>query len=407
MEELSKTSETMTHIDFIKQYIDDNDYYNNHIVENLDNEDILNEIKQDIITNILTINNTDDTNKEYMLKSIINFQFNNFISLKKRVMNLKKIVSDLQKLELPEQRSKEWFDLRKNVLTASSLGSALGECHFTTRDELICDKSSEVEKPYTSNPTTEWGVKYEEIATKFYELINNVKILEFGLIPHPDFKIFGASPDGICSNDSPDEFIGRMLEIKVPPKRKFTKTVPPHYGYQMQGQMECCNLEECDFLQVKIEEYENENEYVEDKYIYNGVMKDGYNCENLPKGCTLTYQKSNSLTYSYLYPELCLTYEDYVNWISTTKEQITKDGHTFIEAKWWKITRYECTLVKRDRVWWANSMEKIYDFWEEVKYYRNNDRTELIERVASKTKNNKRKVSESNVYEIEECLIFT
>ena len=49
------------------------------------------------------------------------------------------------------------------------------------------------------------------------------------MIPHPDFTIFGASPDGICSNDSPPEFIGRMLEIKCPPKRKFTKTVPEHY----------------------------------------------------------------------------------------------------------------------------------------------------------------------------------
>ena len=405
MEDLSKTSETMTHIDFIKCYIDDNDYYNKQIVENLDNEDILNEIKQDITTNILTINNTNDNNKEYMLKSIIDFQFKYYISLKKRVKALKMIVSHLEKLELPDQRTKEWFDLRKNVLTASSLASALGQCHFKSRDQLICDKSSEIEAPYTSNPITEWGVKYEEIATKFYELINNVKVLEFGLIPHPEFKIFGASPDGICSNDSPDEFIGRMLEIKVPPKRKFTKTVPPSYGYQMQGQMECCNLEECDFLQVKIEEYDNEEEYINDEYIYNGVLKDGYNCENLPKGCTLTYQKSNSLSYSYLYPELCLTHEGYVKWIETTKEQIISEGHAFIEAKWWKITRYECTLVKRDRVWWANSMEKIYDFWEEVKYYRSNDRTELLKRVENKT--NKRRVSESNPYEVEECLIFT
>jgi putative phage-type endonuclease len=405
MEELSKTSDTMTHIDFIKCYINDNDYHDKLITDNLDSEDVLNEIKEDITTNILTINNSSDENKKYMLKRIIDFQFNNLISLKKRSQTLKNIVSELEKLELPEQRSKEWFDLRKNVLTASSLASALGECHFKSREQLICDKSSEVEAPYTSNPITEWGVKYEEIATKFYELVNNVKILEFGLIPHPDFKIFGASPDGICSNDSSDEYVGRMLEIKVPPKRKFTKTVPKPYGYQMQGQMECCNLEECDFLQVKIEEYENEEEYINDEYIYNGVLKEGYNCENLPKGCTLTYQMKDSLSYSYLYPELCLTHEESVSWIKMNKDKIKNEGHVFIEAKWWKITRYECTLVKRDRVWWANSMEKIYDFWEEVKYYRSNDRTELLKRVSKKT--NKRRVSESNPYEVEECLIMT
>ena len=48
--------------------------------------------------------------------------------------------------------------------------------------------------------------------------MNGVTIVEFGLVPHPTFNIFGASPDGICDEDSPKEFIGRMLEIKCPPK---------------------------------------------------------------------------------------------------------------------------------------------------------------------------------------------
>ena len=55
-----------------------------------------------------------------------------------------------------------------------------------------------------------------------------------------------------------------MLEIKCPPKRQFTDEVPLHYWMQMQGQLEVCDLEECDFLQVKIEEYNSFREYVED-----------------------------------------------------------------------------------------------------------------------------------------------
>ena len=78
---------------------------------------------------------------------------------------------------------------------------------------------------------------YEPVATKFYELINNLTVLEFGLVPHPEFKIFGASPDGICDIDSPDDYIGRMLEIKCPPKRQFTDEVPRHYWMQIQGQL--------------------------------------------------------------------------------------------------------------------------------------------------------------------------
>ena len=163
------------------------------------------------------------------------------------------------KLELPKQRSKEWYELRKKVLTASSLASALGKDHFKTKYELIEDKL--IQKPFIMNEITEHGVKYEDIATQYYEHLYNVTILEFGLIPHPDFPIFGASPDGICSKDSPSSYIGRMLEIKCPPKRKFTKSVPEHYKYQILGQLECCDLDECDFFQVKIVDYKSFEEY--------------------------------------------------------------------------------------------------------------------------------------------------
>ena len=47
----------------------------------------------------------------------------------------------------------------------------------------------------------------------------------------------GASPDGITDD-------GVMVEIKCPPKRKFTKTVPPHYKMQVLGQLEVCNLDD-------------------------------------------------------------------------------------------------------------------------------------------------------------------
>ena len=47
-------------------------------------------------------------------------------------------------------------------------------------------------------------------------------------------------------------------------------------------------------------------------------------------------------------------------------------SHEFVEAKWWYIERYECTLVKRDREWWAQTMEKIYQFSKEVEYYKAN-----------------------------------
>ena len=40
--------------------------------------------------------------------------------------------------------------MRKNKLTASSLASAIGHCHFQSRDELILSKIEE--KPFEPNP---------------------------------------------------------------------------------------------------------------------------------------------------------------------------------------------------------------------------------------------------------------
>ena len=54
-------------------------------------------------------------------------------------------------------------------------------------------------KPYETN-LSQNGVKYKEIATLFYQSITGTVVKEFGLIPHPTFPIFGASPDGICDD---------------------------------------------------------------------------------------------------------------------------------------------------------------------------------------------------------------
>ena len=111
-----------------------------------------------------------------------------------------------------------------------------------------------------------WGVKYEDVAVTVYERRHNLHVAEFGCLPHPTLKCFGASPDGIIDK-GPPEYIGRMLEIKVPPKRVIDpEVVPKHYFYQMQGQLEVCNLDECEFLQVKIHEYNSTDAYKEDKH---------------------------------------------------------------------------------------------------------------------------------------------
>ena len=317
--------------------------------------------------------------KELYLRNFVNtycsdkiFEFNEHI--KNRIDILDKLNS-LKKLELPEQRSEEWYAIRETILTASSLADAIGEGHFSTKDQLLIQKCG---GPRGDIPfqIVEWGVMYEPVATKFYEVMNKLTILEFGLVPHPEFKIFGASPDGICDEDSPPDYVGRMLEIKCPPKRQFTKEVPRHYWMQMQGQLECCNLEECDFLQVKFIEYFNEQEYKEDLLKEeNGEVKEGYSSNNLPKGLLLAFVRdpqgdSKNPTIHYEYCDFYQSYDELKDWSSKVISDSTELDYDRIVKHWWKIERYECSLVGRDRKWWLSVQPKIIDFWEDVLHYR-------------------------------------
>jgi putative phage-type endonuclease len=301
----------------------------------------------------------------------------------------KDILNELKQLELPEQRSPEWYEMRKEMLTASSMASALDKCHFTTRDELLLGKI--VPKPYETNPITEWGVKYEDVAIQVYEELYNVKVLDFGLIPHHEFKAFGASPDGICDDTGNDEYVGRMVEIKCPPKRKFTKTVPGHYLMQVLGQLEVCNLDECDFFQVKIEEYESYEDYQKDVFINDDTIVEGRTEHNFPKGVTLTYKINEVLSYKYC--QLNQTNQQLQSWIQSQPTE------NLFETKWWKITRYETTLVKRDHQWWIDKIEDIGKFYKDLLYYKEGTNVEILKQRVLESKKRKRKFENKPVEE--------
>lgn len=294
---------------------------------------------------------------------------------------------ELKELKLPEQRSEEWYKIRENLLTASSLADALGKGHFQTRDGLLLAKTS-VEKDTISKASRDimqWGVKYEPVATMFYEHLNNLKIVEFGLIPHPKLSVFGASPDGITDIDSPPGLVGRMLEIKCPPKREFTHEVPKHYWMQMQGQLEVCDLEECDFLQVKIEEYYDVSEYEKDVMVNDG-LKHGYTRDSLPKGLVLEFYTDEGIEYEFS-PWLA-SLDEILNW----KNKIVGERGVYTNEKWWKITRYECTLVRRDKVWWNSVVPDIIKFWSEVVHYREVGNEEVKKRIQGRKRGPRKKV---------------
>lgn len=353
------------------------DNFINNYNGTLNSEDIINEY-------LKCLNETNNAEK-YVVKKLIKDKVEKMQITEKNRINRVKKLEKLKKLELPEQRSKEWYEMRKDKLTASSLASAVGHCHFQSRDELILDKI--VEKPFEPNPITEWGVKYEDVAIMFYEELFNVNILDFGMVPHPEFEAFGASPDGICDETGSEEHIARMVEIKCPPKRKFTKSVPPHYLMQVQGQLEVCDLDECDFFQVKLVDYDTYDDYCKDVFEIDGEIQKGRTHLNYPKGIVATYKKGEKLSYEYF--PLNQKNEEIESIVETYK---TKEN--FFEIKYWKIERYECTLVHRDKDWWIEKIDKILTFYNDLIHYKNDavELEELKKRVEFSKKRRKKTV---------------
>jgi len=300
----------------------------------------------------------------------------------------------LKELVLPEQRSKEWYEIREHLLTASSLADALGKGHFQTRDDLLISKTSPTSKAFSkaSLDIMQWGVKYEPVATEFYEHLHNLKIIEFGLIPHPKLSVFGASPDGICDIGSPNGYEGRMLEIKCPPKRKFTHEVPKHYWMQMQGQLEVCDLEECDFFQVKLEEYHDINDYEKD-FLHDDGLQHGLTSEALPKGLVISYKQRDDTNIEYKYSPWLSSLDTINNWKDTVVKELS-DEYIIHEMKWWRIERYECTLVRRDKGWWLSVVPAIIQFWKDVVHYREVGNEEVQKRIDGRKRGPRKKIFE-------------
>jgi putative phage-type endonuclease len=168
-----------------------------------------------------------------------------------------------------EQRTPEWFEARKGVLTASKFGKWLTDPtkNKTSNKALqgaICgmlgDLSGESEPPDRDSWEMKRGRELEPEARAAYETITGYKVTEVGFILH-DCGRFGCSPDGLClykmfeevsSNPCPEEF-SHGLEIKCPvPKTHikylFDGGVPDEYLCQVHGSMAVTGLTRWDFM---------------------------------------------------------------------------------------------------------------------------------------------------------------
>ena len=149
-----------------------------------------------------------------------------------------------------QQRSDEWFALRKDKLTTSTFSTALGFWKGSRRLELWHEKVFATEAQVMEDSkrnAMEWGVLNEAAAIDQYKKITGHEVNSMGFAVHSNvrFDWLGASPDGLLGCFPG----GGILEVKCPYNKGKPETglpwsaMPFYYMPQVQGQMEIMDCE--------------------------------------------------------------------------------------------------------------------------------------------------------------------
>ena len=206
-----------------------------------------------------------------------------------------------------------------------------------------------------------WGQKYEPLSVMIYEEMYKTKVGEFGCIRHPKYHFIGASPDGINIEPSNNRY-GRMLEIKNIVNREITGIPKKEYWIQMQLQMETCDLNECDFLETRFIEYENENLFLKDSdtSLFTSIQGER-------KGIILYFSNQVTGTPLYIYTPLhILSYEEYEKWSEELIENMLtqQPDLMWVRTIYWKLDEWSCVLVQRNKKWFTDVVPMISNFWD-------------------------------------------
>ncbi len=258
----------------------------------------------------------------------------------------------MRSVPLIAQRSPEWYELRKQRLTASDTAQAIGKGKFGSRNQLIQKKAAEIcgnSVPFKTMPAMKWGIMFEDMAMRCYQQRNDdIAVYEFGLIPHPSLSCYGASPDGITE-------LGIMTEIKCPYKRKITGEVPDYYELQMQGQMAVCGLEECDYIECDMEVFSEEDAYISE--MQESVRDHGVICEFTKDGET-----------QYEYSDPLLTPKQAITWAREFSSRAMRSDPTLnlMKVHCWRLRQISVQRVYFDDKRWTDLVPQLQQFWDDV-----------------------------------------
>lgn len=254
----------------------------------------------------------------------------------------------LERYGINDQRSLQWIAKRGEMLTASEITKAFKSSTPLARYELLMRKIVGPKVPGTEMQPKAliWGTQFESIAKGLYEQFEGVKIVDTSCVKHPKVSFLGASPDGIVLTPNPmDPRWGKLVEFKCPISRQFKddSPIPEYYWHQMQMQMECTGIDECDYLEFRFEQMPHAK-WTESTAEHKGA----YVCFD---DGTVSYKPANI---------------DYMQWLKVEILPISDEFQTVF----WSLAQWRKVKVSRDFTWLPQYLPELTEFWNEVLKYR-------------------------------------
>lgn len=286
------------------------------------------------------------------------------IRIKPNVQRIRTVIQHLRSIPQPDQRTPEWYAFRHKYLTASSLWKVFGS--DSVRNQLIFDKCKPLNiERYTGPVNIEspmhLGHKYEPLSILLYEEHYQTQVSDFGCLPHPTLPFLAASPDGINTLESSLRY-GRMLEVKNIVNRDIDGIPKLEYWVQMQGQMEVCGLNECDFLETRFKEYEDEAAFVADHI--PGTEWD-VSASGDRKGVMMLFLVENQPKYLYAPLEVCKEQITFHTW-EQEMMALWGERHTWIKNIYWRLDEMSCILVLRNKLWFQAAIPLMQSLWDTI-----------------------------------------
>lgn len=249
-----------------------------------------------------------------------------------------------------DQRTNAWHMKRGSMLTASEIYKTVKDATPAQRHELIIGKLTPREQgTQSTSRALMWGTRFEPIAKAIYEKLHGVKIVDTTCIPHPVHSFLGASPDGVLIHeDTSNPMYGRLVEFKCPISRVFDDTtpVPTTYYHQMQLQLECSQLNVCEYAEFQFKEM-SYSEWMDTPAEYKSVY---------------IVSEDGSVHYKDIADPRSVA-----EWRSTI---VSEDDTQHWASVYWIIVKYRFQTVNKEDKWLESNLPYFQDTWSEVVKHR-------------------------------------